>query len=512
VLNELENKKPSSRSLGGDALYLTVQSGVQLVSGAVFYIIIVRLFDTTIVGAIALMMAIVGLFNVIFSFGLGTAASHFIAFHIGRKDFASAKKSIQRIVLYGFLLSFIGFAVTILLAPDISMIFFKSYSYVSIVRLLSTVVFGTILLGVLNGSLIGLERFRLSAVISIVVWSIYYFSGIFLAFFVRSIDSIITAWIIGIFLGVVIESIVLWKIQNRFPEKGSVLSTNVLFLYSMPVLLSSLMSYGASYTDRFVVAGLMHLSQLGVYNFALLITSSVGFIATPFTTILLPKFSEFFAHGRMDAIRSNVRSSITILSFLYIPSALGIGALSPMILSLLGGAKYTSGSYALTIIMISSALFVGLNVLSQSISAIRKTRVFIFSSAAALISNVAISIALIPAFGLVGASLGYSSVYAASFLVLFYFARKEGVSSFNLKSLGRIWFSSLAMFTTVFLLVTFVSSSLILLPVYIVLGAGIYLGLVKALKAIEHTDRDLLVSILSDNLRVIRRLVLMLWS
>jgi len=512
VLNELENKKPSGRSLGGDALYLTVQSGVQLVSGAVFYVIIVRLFDTITVGAIALMMAIVGLFNVIFSFGLGTAASHFIAFHMGREDFASAKKSIQRIVLYGFLLSFIGFAVTILLAPDLSMIFFKSYSYVSIVRLLSTVVFGTILLGVLNGSLIGLELFRLSAVISIVVWSIYYFSGIFLAFFVRSIDSIITAWIIGIFVGVVIESIVLWRIQNRFPEKGSVLSTNVLFLYSMPVLLSSLMSYGASYTDRFVVAGLMHLSQLGVYNFALLITSSVGFIATPFTTILLPKFSEFFAHGQMDAIRSNVRSSITILSFLYIPSALGIGALSPMILSLLGGAQYISGSYALTIIMFSSALFVGLNVLSQSISSIRKTRVFIFSSAAALISNVAISIALIPTFGLVGASVGYSSVYAASFFVLFYFARKEGVSSFNLNSLGRIWFSSLAMFTAVFLLVTFVSSSLILLPVYIAFGAGIYLGLVKALKAIEHTDRDLLVSILSDNLRVIRRLVLMLWS
>lgn len=511
-MTESENKKRSSRSLGGDALYLTVQSGVQLVSGAVFYIIIVRLFDTTTVGAIALMMAIVGLFNVIFSFGLGTAASHFIAFHIGRKDFASAKKSIQRIVLYGFLLSFIGFAVTILLAPELSMIFFKSYSYVFILRLLSTVVFGTILLGVLNGSLIGLELFRLSAVIFIVVWSIYYFSGIFFAFFVRSIDSIIIAWIIGIFLGVIIDATVLWRIQNRFPEKGSVLSTNVLFLYSMPVLFSSLMSYGASYTDRFVVAGLMHLSQLGVYNFALLITSSVGFIAAPFTTILLPKFSEFFSHGQMDAIRSNVRSSITILSFLYIPSALGIGALSPMILSLLGGAQYTSGSYALTIIMFSSALFVGLNVLSQSISAIRKTRVFIFSSAAALISNVAVSIALIPTFGLVGASLGYSSVYAASFLVLFYFARKEGVSSFNLKSLGRVWFSSLAMFTAVFLSVTFVSSSLILLPVYIAFGAAIYLGLVKALKAIEHTDRDLLVSILSDNLRVIRRLVLMLWS
>ncbi|MCL4420938.1 MAG: oligosaccharide flippase family protein [Candidatus Thermoplasmatota archaeon] len=512
ALIELGNVQRKGRSLGGDALYLTLQAGVQLASGTIFYIVIVRLFSTTIVGAIALMMAIVSLFSVIFSFGLGSAASHFISFHIGKGDYSSAKKSIQRIVLYGFILSFVGFGVTVLFAPYLSMIFFKSYSYVSIVRLVSTVVLATILMNVLNGSLRGLQLFRLSAIISIVIWAVYYFGAIFLAFFVRSIHAIVIAWIIGMFLGVLIEAVILWRIQNRFPERGGVLSTNELFLYSTPILLSSLISYGASYTDRFVVAGLMHLSELGVYNFALLITSSVGFIAAPFTSILLPKFSEFFGQNHKDAIRSNVKSSITVLSFLYIPAALGIASLSPMILHLLGGVQYDSGSSALRIIMFSSALFVGVNILSPAVSGIRKTRIFLFSSAAALISNVAVSVALIPPFGLIGASLGYSSVYAASFLVVFYFARKEGVSSFNLKSLGKIWISSLSMFTTVFLLVTFVSSSLILLPVYIAFGAGVYLGLVKALKAIEHTDRDLLVSILSDNLRVFRRLVVMLWS
>ncbi len=509
---DTENRKRNNNSLGGDALFLTLQSAVQLVSGAIFYIIIVRLFNTTDVGAIALMMAIVGLFNVIFSFGLGTAAQHFISYHIGKGDDAAAKRSIQRIVLYGFLLSFVGFAATVLLAPELSILFFQSYSFVFLVRLLSAVVFATILFGVLNGSILGLQRFRLSAVLNVVVWTIYYFGGVFFAFFIRSIDSIITAWIIGIFLGVMMEAIVLWRIQYRFPENGSVLSTNLLFVYSMPVLFSSLMSYGASYTDRFVVAGLMHLSELGVYNFALLIASSVGFIAIPFNSILLPKFSEFYGENKAHSIRSNVRSSITILSFIYVPVALGIGALSPLILKFLGGVQYVGGSAALTIIMFSSAFFVGLNILSQAVSAIRKTRIFVFSSAAALISNILISIALIPSFGLVGASIGFSSVYGSSFLVILYFARKEGVSSFNYGSLARIWIASIIMFGVVYSSVVFISSSLFLLPVYIVLGAGIYFILVKLFKAVARSDRDLLMSIFSDNLHLIRRLITMMIS
>lgn len=511
-MTESENRTKNNNSLGGDALFLTLQSAVQLVSGAIFYIIIVRLFNTTDIGAIALMMAIVGLFNVIFSFGLGTAAQHFTSYHMGRGDDASAKKSIQRIVLYGFILSSAGFMITILLASEVSLLFFKSIAYVSIVRLLSTVVFATILFGVLNGSILGLQRFRLSAILNVVAWSVYYFGGVFLAFFVRTIDSIVTAWIIGMFLGVALEAFILWRIQYRFPKNGSVLSTNMLFMYSMPVLFSSLMSYGASYTDRFVVAGLMHLSELGVYNFALLIASSVGFIAVPFNNILLPKFSEFYGDNRQHTIKANVNSAITILSFIYVPVALGIGALSPLILNLLGGYRYTGGTYALTIIMFSSAFFVGLNILTQAVSAIRKTKIFVFSSAVALASNVVVSIALIPAFGLVGASIGFSSVYGSSFIVILYFARKAGVSSFNYNSLGRIWIASLSMFAVIYSFVIFISSSLLLLPVYMVLGAGIYFLLVKALKAIVRADRDLLVSIFSDNLRLLKRLITMMGS
>ena len=44
-----------------------------------------------------------------------------------------------------------------------------------------------------------------------------------------------------------------------------------IFVYAIPVLLSSIIGYGASYTDRFVVAYLLNTYYLGIYNFTLLI-------------------------------------------------------------------------------------------------------------------------------------------------------------------------------------------------------------------------------------------------
>ena len=78
-------------STGIDAIFQFTGSGVQLFSGAIFYVIIVRLFTTTAVGAIAFFLAVVGLFSIVFSFGLGSAAQHFISYHIGKNDFQAGQ-------------------------------------------------------------------------------------------------------------------------------------------------------------------------------------------------------------------------------------------------------------------------------------------------------------------------------------------------------------------------------------------------------------------------------------
>ena len=499
-----------SRSIGLDALFQYTGSGVQFFSGMIFYLIIVRMFNTSSVGAIALFLAIIGLFQVVFSFGLGTAAQHFTSYSIGKGDYASAAKVFYKIISYGFAVSVAGFLALFLLSPAISVLFLHSSSYYGLVRLLSIVLLGNILFSILNGTLLGLQNFRLSAFINIIIWIFYYFGSIFLAYFVHSLDSLITGWALGIFLGVVIELSMIIKLLSRFKGQTNSLSGQKLIRYSLPVVLSGLIGYGAAYADRFVVAGLLSLSSLGVYNFALLVSSAIGFLAVPFNNILMPKFSELFGRGKRNEISLNVRASSLLLTSFYVPAALGIAALSPIIISLLGGSDYSDGAIPLSIIMFISSMFISVNILTQAIASVRRTKIFLYSSAAAFTANIAFSYLLIPYFGLIGAAFGFSSVSASTFLILYYYARKERVVSFDLTGTLKIWASALIMYFAVFSLVDYLGNAIYVLPIYITIGFLVYIGIARILKLFKREDKELVLSLFPSNYQRIRKIISLL--
>ena len=503
----MEGSGNKGRFIGIDALFQYTGSGVQLFSGMVFYIIVVRLFNTSEVGAIALFVAIVGLFNVIFSFGLGTAAQHFVSYNLGKGDYSSVRKTVFKIIFYGFIFSICGLISLLLLAPVISIVFLHTTRDAELVRLLGIVLVGNIMFGVLNGAMLGIQNFKLSAIINIIIWIVYYFASVGFAFFLRSIDTIVFGWVIGIFAGVTADFIAVLSSIRKYGRNGAPPSNSRLFLYSLPVLLSGIITYGAGSADRFIVSGLLSLSALGVYNFSLLIASSIAFLAVPFNNILMPKFSEFYGRGEIVKIAPLSKVSITMLSYFYVPSALGIAALAPIILNLLGGSQYMGGVLPLRIIMFSTAFFISQNILSQVVASVRRTWIFMFSSGVALLANVIFSIFLIPKFGLVGAALGFSSVYAVTFMVLEYFALKEKIAEFDLSGLIKVWVSALVMFLVVDILSNYIGLELWLLPLYIVMGALAYFIMSKGLGVFRKESNELILSLFPVHLNKIRKII-----
>ena len=281
-----------NRSTGIDALFQYTGSGAQIFSGSIFYIIITHLFSTSGVGAIALFVAIVGLFSVFFQFGLSAASQHFTSYKIGEGDYAAARLTIYKILGYALTLSLVAFASLIITAPEISLIFLHSSSFTFLVSLLGMVLFGNIMFSILNGILLGMQNFRISALINVVIWMSYYFGAIILAIYFRSIHTIIFGWALGILIGVAVELLIVLISINRFMGPGKAIPSTFIFAYSIPILLSGIISYGASSSDRLIVSGMLNLSSLGVYNFSLLIAGSLAFVAVPFNNILMPKFSE----------------------------------------------------------------------------------------------------------------------------------------------------------------------------------------------------------------------------
>lgn len=506
----MEGPGSQTRFIGVDAIFQYAGSGVQLFSGLVFYLIAVRLFNTASIGAIALFVAIVGLFNIIFSFGLSTASQHFTSFSLGKGDYASVRKTVYRILEISFGLSISSLFTLQIMASEISVIFLHSTSYTVLVRILGVVLFGNVMFGILNGVILGIQQFRLSALISIVIWITYYFGALVFALFLRSIDTIVFGWLLGIFLGVFIELAVVLSSIRKYLGEGKPPNNAYLFRYSFPILLSGLMSYGAGYADRFVVSGLMSLSELGVYNFSLLIASAISFLAVPFNNILMPKFSEFYGRGERNLIASTAEVSTTLLSYFYVPSALGIAVLSPIILDFLGGSQYVPGALPLKIIMFVSALFISQNILTQAIASIRRTKLFLYSSGLALTGNVTVSILLIPPFGLVGAALGFSTVYAITFIILYYVARRESVFSVDLAGIVKVWTASVVMFIMVDLITGVLGLHIIYLPVYILLGALIYIGLARIMNIFKREEKQIILALFPRRLNFLIKILRML--
>ena len=506
----MDGSGSQSRFIGVDAIFQYAGSGVQLFSGFVFYIIAVRLFSTTAMGAIAIFIAIVGLFNIIFSFGLSTASQHFTSYSLGKGDYPTVKKTIYRIIKYGFVLSLLGLLTLEMLAGEISVIFLHSAKFTLLVRILGIVLFGNVLFGIMNGTILGIQQFRLSAIISIVIWVTYYFGALGFAVFLRSIDTIVFGWLIGISLGVAVELTVILASVRKYFEGGKPPSSTNIVLYSFPILLSGIISYGAAYADRFIVSGLLSLSALGVYNFSLLIASAIGFMSIPFNNILMPKFSEMFGRNEKEMIASTVGVSSTLLSYIYVPSALGIAALAPVILNLLGGGAYVAGADPLRIIMFFTAIFITQNIITQAIASVRRTRLFLYSSAFALATNVALSIILIPRYGLTGAALGYSSVYAVTFAILYYFAKRESLISFDAWGMLKVWISAIAMFVVVDYVSDIAGLRIIYLPAYILLGAVIYIGLARLIGIFRNENKELILSLFPSKFVFIRKLLFLL--
>ncbi|MGP6239489.1 oligosaccharide flippase family protein [Cuniculiplasma sp. SKW4] len=498
--------------VGVSAIYQFIGNGVQLVSGSLFYIFAARIFDQSDMGVIALFIAIVGLFGIIFTLGLNSAITHFISSNLNSKVY-SPGKTVFRILFIGGLIAGIGAIVLYVLAPYISMLFIKTPGYTVYVKLLSFVLFGNIVFSILNAAILGFERFKASAIISVVIWVIYYFGALVLASLRHSLIAIIYGWILGLILGITVSGFYVLVILARSYMRRThrVVGSRTIFVYSLPLLLSSLLSYGAGYTDRFVVTYLMSTTYLGIYNFSILIMSGIGFISIPFNNITLPKFSEFYGNNNRENIRENVGASSLLLYYFYVPVALGIAALAPMVLYFVAGPGYVSGQYALMILMFIPALFISQNVLTQAISSIRRTSIFIYSTLASLIANIVISFSLIPFIGLIGAALGLSSTSGVTFVILNYLGRKENIVKFNMRGIGKIWLSAIVMFAIIFsmmqILLRMYGYNIIVLALLIFLGAIIFVVVTKYMKIFTSDQREYILEMFPESMHFLKRLI-----
>ena len=496
--------------IGKSIIYQYLYATVSVLSGFLFYIYIVRVFTTGVVGVVALLSAMMFLFSTIFAVGLNFGVQHFISYYIGKNDPESLRSVVKEISLVLILVSILAIVFMWISSSAFAYLFFHTYRYLDIIRMMGFAVVANLGSSVIGGMVLGFQKFRANALISIAFTVVMYSAIVILLQFSVSPLVVVVGWTAGYSLGALLYSIhVIGRIEGK-KSSAKAVSVRTIIDYSLPLFISSLLVYGATYMDRFVVSFFLNLSEMGIYNFSLLIVSALAILISPFSTILLPKLSELYGRGDVENLRLYSSKAIELLLVFYIPVSLLVAAISPSILLFLANPSYLPGHIPITVITIINALFIPSNILAVSLQAVRKTRIFLLSSSLALISNFIISILLIPRFGINGAALGFSSIYIMAFAVTYYYSRKYGTAYFEKGKVAKIMLSGAIMFSVVFALQMYYWYSPLKMVAYIFLGFVIYVLLIRLLGTFSYEDVEMFMKLLPSRRNfksILRKLV-----
>lgn len=488
-----------------------MSNAVTLISGFLFYIIIVRMFDISTVGVVSLLNTTTGLFGIIFAFGLGYGLQHYISYFLGKGDYSNIKTLISRFLRITLGITFAAFAFLWLIAPLIASGFFHDQTVTILIRILGFNIASFIMIGIFNKIMLGLQNFKKSASLMAYAGISTYLYALVMAHFQKSPMMIVIGWSIGnVSAAILIGMSVLAESHKIHMVGNPDLRTKRIFMYSFPVFLASIIQFGANYIDRFVLAFFTNLSDVGIYNLATVVATSLAFIVVPINRVLLSKFSEFFSRSGDREVRESVKKSINLVTFLYTPVAIGISSIAPTVMILLGGPAYLPGSLALQIISISSAIFISQNILVMGLSGTRHTNTLVMASAFPLISNLVFSVVLIPVFSILGAAISLGSTNAVSFIVIHYYAKKYTLHNFDIRTIAKIWTASIFMFAIVWAIQSWLGPSFLNLFIFLAAGLLSFLVMIKVLRVLKSEDIDFIFSRVPISLGIFKELALRL--
>jgi O-antigen/teichoic acid export membrane protein len=358
------------------------------------------------------------------------------------------------------------------------------------VRLAAIDVIAYSLCQVCFGTLIAVGDLR-NATAYIVSWAIARYAMASILLFPYTIFGVLVGWIIGdsaVLLFALRESI-------RRVQKGSgsgPFSFIDLWRYSIYTLFSALIGYGVTQADKIFALASQGLSELAIYNVAIVAATFTGFAPYALLTVLLPALAALHSRGRREEMHEMIRSYTRYVSIIVLPIAVGFASVAEIALRIFGSA-YISGLVPTVIVSVATGLTAIGAVYASALLALGELRWYTAANVLGLGALFAISALLTGVLGLAGPALGRAALMAIAAVVYAVALRRSGFLELDTRAflsatgasglMGIVVFGALATAHSFLLKLAY-------LPALIVLGAAIYLGCLRLLRLLTASDLE----------------------
>jgi O-antigen/teichoic acid export membrane protein len=193
--------------------------------------------------------------------------------------------------------------------------------------------------------------------------------------------------------------------------------------FGWPLVPSGLALWTVNFIDRFFLVRISGQSETGVYSIAVRISTVVGLALGAFQAAW-PAFAYSMDDDRRS--RETFGYVLTYLLFVACWLSLALGLLAPWIVRLVAPSSpgFWPGERAVGLLAFGVAALAGYSVVSTATSRIGRTQFnWVVTGGAALI-NVALNVALIPSYGLMGAAVATLAAFTAMFAAMAVYSQR----------------------------------------------------------------------------------------
>jgi O-antigen/teichoic acid export membrane protein len=461
-------------------------------------------------GILAVLQLLIGVCQTFIALAIQPAATRFVAEEISNGHRHAAAAVFYQCLRLTLLLAMPASLILFLGASSLATLFLGDQSYVILFQFLAVDVLVSVgALPVLVGALIGLQKFKETAIVNVVVSNILRQVAIItLVVLLKNFVGLVIGWVISDLAASAVYLVYVLLLLGRptfeFPLRR-------LLRFSWPLYFGNVASLAQSWFDRALLVAFVPLATLGVYNATLTAFGVLTGISSAMSTTLLPAYSGMTGQDRKRVLVGASRTASRYVSFLLAPLSLGLLATAKPALILFVGQAYSEGTGPLMILSAIFALTAFTIALGPILLAIEKTWISSAITVLSVLVGVATGVILMPLSGILGASIARGLAMTLSSAVTVIVLKRHIQLQLDFSSILKSLLASTVMATVVFASQIAVYDKL-LLPIYVLIGVFVYVLMLRFLKAVKEEDIDLIRELLGERLsfgtRILRRALL----
>ena len=476
------------------SIYLTLQNLLTNLIGVFGLTYLARAITQEQMGMLTALTLVNSFIPLVSDFGLASSLPKFVSELKGRGEDVSTH--ILATLIFKIPVTLLPCLALYIFSADVSSILFGVADKFDLVRLAVIDAFILAFVSVLSSILLGAGRMKRIAISSIFSITTKWLVIVLLLMSGYGFYGTVIGWIVGDLILLVLYA----AISIRLLKHGETLFRHSISLiprilkFSWPLFAASIVSFIYAWYDRAIILAFLPLTDLGIYDVSYKAFTVLASLAAALGAALYPFYGMAYGKKDHEAIASGIKRATRYTAIIVFPLTLGLLSTANAVITLFAGQQYESGWSILAILAVFGLVYGLLPAFTGLFVIYEKTKTVFLLSLVPVLSSLGL-FPLLWVSGLNGLAAMRGVSLLVTLLLTMFFLSKIVRIKIDKKAMFKALISSIIM-AVVVLAVQQVRYSIILFPVYVFIGAAVYIGCIRILKVFNESDIQLLEQII----------------